>query len=194
MGDYQEMIDLLWLTDQIHWDLALYWIFLINAVLLIMQPEGSAFATLILIVVLMAAVLDKVFAFGYLMEVDLARYTRQECHEKVFIGTYLLRVAMFAGPLSIAGSTKDGKVRAVAIVSGVSGGAYSFTRWYFQQQDADYEDLMCSFLFGQFALQYAGVALVMARLVLRDKLRLGAVHRHIPVVIAREPAAHDVEV
>lgn len=188
MENFNEMLDLLGLTDQIQWDLALYWIFFINVILLMVQPEGSAFATLLCIVVLVSAVIDKTLAFGYML--DPGAYTPQKYHEEVFIGTYLIRVAMFVGPLTIAGSTKNSKVRGLAILAGISGGAYMFARWFFQQYKSDVKGRI-SYLDIQFALQDVGLLLLLGRVWLRYHF---TVNRDIPVTVSGNIASDDIEI
>lgn len=189
MDQFKEMINALWLTDQIQWDIALYVLFFLNLVLLIMQTEGSAFATLLLIIVLVAIIIDKTLAFGYMIDFDMTRYTRERFHEEIFIGTYLIRVAMFAVPLSIAGMTKNPKSRGPAVIAGVGGGAYMFVRWFSEQRNAPGTDIGLGYVP---MLQYMGLLLMAARFTLRN--RLCFVDRDIPVTVPGELAAHDVEI
>ncbi len=188
MENFNEMVKLLGLTDQIQWDFALYWLFFINVILLMVQPEGSAFATMLGIAVLVSAVIDKTFAFGYML--DPGAYTPQKYHEEVFIGTYLVRVAMFVGPLTVAGSTKDPKVRGLAIIAGISGGVYMFARWFFQQYKSDVKGRI-SYLDIQFALQDVGLLLLLGRVWLRHHF---TVNRNIPVTVLGNVASDDVEI
>lgn len=189
MDQFKEMINALWLTDQIQWDIALYVLFFLNLVLLIMQTEGSAFATLLLIIVLVAIIIDKTLAFGYMIDFDMTRYTRERFHEEIFIGTYLIRVAMFAVPLSIAGMTKNPKSRGPAVIAGVGGGAYMFVRWFSEQRNTPGTDIGLGYVP---MLQYMGLLLMTARFTLRN--RLCFVDRDIPVTVPGELAAHDVEI
>jgi hypothetical protein len=192
MDQFKEMLNALWLTDEIHWDLALYGLFLLNLILLIMQTEGSALATFLLIVVLVSLIIDKTRAFGYMIEFDMTRYTREQFHEQIFIGTYLIRVAMFAIPLSIAGMTKNSKSRGPAVVAGISGGAYMFTRWFFEQRETPGTDIGVGYVPVVMMVQHIGLLLILARITLRNKLR--NVYRDIPVTVAGDFAAHDVEI
>ncbi len=177
--------------QQLIWDIALYWLFLINVVMLLM--EGSAFGTNIAIGVLLAVFIDKTFAFGYMFNPDNGIYDDPEtCHAKVFVGTYLIRVIMFAGPFAVAGSTREGKARGIGILAGLSAIVYMFARWYFDQRDFSTERVTCENT--DWMIQSAGLILILAKLVLRDRLLLGTVNRHIPVAVTRHLAAHDVEV
>ena len=191
MENLKEMVDYLWLTDELHWDLALYWIFLINVVMLFTLPDGSTLGTFIAIVVIIGSVIDKVFGFGFML--DPGRYTPEHYHAKIFIGTYLMRAVMFVGPLSVAGSTDSPKARFVGIIAGLSGGVYSFARWYFDQRDVSTTDIGV-YLHWDMLAQSAGMTLLLARLALGRRVRLGFVHRNVPVTITRDLAAHDVEV
>ncbi len=195
MSELETMGKALWITNEIHWDIALYWLFFINVVLLMIQPSGSSTVTILGVIVLMSIMIDKVKAFGYMM--DTGPYTPDQCHEQIFIGTYLIRVAMFAVPLSIAGMTKSPKSRGLAVVAGVSGGAYMFVRWYMEQRDVELTDLTCAptaMIILHSAMQFTGIVFVLARLALRDRLCLGSIHRDIPVTVPFEITANGVEV
>lgn len=190
MSDIKTMAESLWLTDQLHWDLTLYWLFLINIVVLLILPDGSTMGTMLSIIVLISIVIDKVYAFGYM--VDPGPYSPETCHAKIFIGTYLIRAIIFVAPLTIAGSTDEPKVRTAGVIAGISGAVYMFLRWYLDQRDIEAPDIVC--LDTDVVIQSVGMLLVLARITLRGRLRLGSVHRHIPVVISGDLAAHDVEV
>jgi hypothetical protein len=190
MAELREMADALWLTDKLHWDLALYWLFLLNLVMLLMLPDGATTQTFFSIIVLVSLVIDKVYAFGYV--IDTGPYTPQVCHAEIFIGTYLIRAIIFAAPLAIAGLTDEPRVRTVGVVAGISGAVYIFVRWYLEQRDVEAPDVVC--LNTDVMWQSAGAALLLARIALGRRLRLDAVHRHIPVAVLGELAAHEVEV
>jgi len=192
VDELREMANALWLTNELHWDLALYWLFLINVVLLILLPTGSGFQTMLGIITILFIVIDKVHAFGYMF--DSGRYGAIQCHETVFFGTYIIRVLLFVIPLSVAGLTRKGSVRAVGIIAGITGAVYTFARWYIEQRDVSTTALTCAFLNFDMVAQNAGLALVLARVFLRDRLRLGAVHRDVPLTVGGELAAHEVEV
>jgi hypothetical protein len=164
---------------------------LINIVMLLM--EGSAFGTNVAIAVLIAVFVDKTFAFGYMFNPDNGIFDDPKtCHAKVFVGTYLIRVIMFAGPFAVACSTTSGKTRGIAILSGLSAMVYMFARWYFEQRDFTSERITCENT--DWMIQSAGLILILAKLVLRNRLLLGTVNRHIPITVTRDLAAHDVEV
>ncbi|MCC6798530.1 MAG: hypothetical protein IT325_00315 [Anaerolineae bacterium] len=193
MDELREILNALWITDELHWDIALYAIFVLNLILMLMQPDGSALAVGLCILVLVAAVIDKTRAFGYMLEIN-PYYTRVQCHEQVFIGTYLIRVVMFAAPLSVAGMTKNPDSRVIGIVAGIVGGVYMFVRWYMEQRDVPVTDLFCAYFFAGFAFQHIGLGLLGARAALGDRLLLGRIHRHAPVFVMREFAPHEIEI
>lgn len=193
MDELREILNALWITDELHWDIALYAIFVLNLILMLMQPDGSALAVGLCILVLVAAVIDKTRAFGYMLEIN-PYYTRVQCHEQVFIGTYLIRVVMFAAPLSVAGMTKNPDSRVIGIVAGIVGGVYMFVRWYMEQRDVPVTDLFCAYFFAGFAFQHIGLGLLGARAALGDRLLLGRIHRHAPVFVMRELAPHEIEI
>jgi len=188
METLKEMVNALGPSDQLQWDIALYTLFFLNAVLLMLLPDGSTLGTFLSIVVLISVVIDKTFAFGYILKAPDPKY----CHAKIFIGTYLIRAAMFVAPLTIAGSTHEGKVRGAGILAGIAGAVYMFGRWFFEQRDVNATRITC--LNTEVMIQSAGMILVLARLVLRDRLLLGTVHRGIPAAILGDLPAHEVEV
>lgn len=189
MDELREILSALWLTDEIHWDIALYVLFALNLVLLLMQPDAQPLATGLCIIVLVAIVIDKVKAFGYMFP-GSAYYTREQCHEQVFIGTYLIRAVIFAAPLSVAGMTKNPDSRPIGVVAGVLGGVYMFVRWYLEQRDVPLDDLFCAMAFAAPALHQAGLALLGAQ----DRGWLGRVYRHAPVLVTIELPADEIEV
>lgn len=189
MEDIKEIINALGPSSGgMAWSLALYWMFLINLVILFV--DGSAFGTNISIAVLLCVFIDKTFAFGYMF--NSSEMDPEYCHTKIFIGTYLIRVAMFAGPFAVAGSTEKGKVRAIAILAGLSGIGYMFIRWFYDQRKVDAIDVTCYNT--EMLIQTAGMGLVLAKIALRDRLPLGAIHRHIPITVPRELATHEIEI
>lgn len=189
MDELREMLSALWLTDELHWDISLYVLFVLNLILLLMQPDGQPVATGLCIIVLVAIMIDKVKAFGYMFPAS-PYYTREQCHEQIFIGTYLIRAAIFAAPLSVAGMTKNPGSRLWGIVAGILGGVYMFARWFMEQRDVPIDDLFCATAFAGLALHQMGLALVGKR----DRRLLGRVHRHAPVLVTVELAADEVEV
>jgi len=189
MDELREMLNALWLTDELHWDISLYILFILNLILLLMQPDGQPIATGLCIIVLVAIVIDKVKAFGYVFA-GSPYYTREQCHEQIFIGTYLIRAAIFAAPLSVAGMTKNPGSRPMGILAGILGGIYMFVRWYMEQRDVPVNDLFCAAAFAGPALYQIGLAL----LGKQDRLWLGRVHRHAPVLVAVELPADQVKV
>ena len=191
MENLDKIIESLWLTDNIHWDLTLYWIALINLVVLMLQPDGAPImGTMLSIGAIMCAVIDKTYAFGYMF--DPGRYTAETYHAKIFIGTYLIRAIMFVGPLAVAGSTEEGKVRGAAILAGISGAIYMFMRWFMDQRDVKTDQI--TMLDFEILPQVAGMALILAQITLRNRFLPGRVNRHVPVTVLGELAAHEVEV
>jgi hypothetical protein len=188
--DLQEMINALWLTDEWHWDLALYWIILLNVVLLFTMPEGSTLGTSLCILVIVLAIIDKVYGFGYML--DTGGYDPVYYHEKIFIGTYLIRAGMFVGPLMIAGQTDSGSTRAIGILGGLSGGAYMFIRWYMEQQNVGSGNI--GFYIDLEMLPYGLSLLFVLRRSLCRRFDYVTVDGLVPVAVAGDLAAHDVEV
>lgn len=174
------------------WNLVLYGMFVLNLILLFV--EGSTFGTNLVMAVLLFIFIDKTYAFGHMFSGD--KWTDPEtCHTKVFFGTYLIRVAMFAGPFSIAGSTEKGAARALAIVTGLAGIVYMFGRWFTEQREFEATSVTCmaDSTDPTVMVQTLGLGLVLAKIALRDRFRLGAIDRHIPIPVSRELAAHELE-
>jgi hypothetical protein len=189
MGEFGEIISALKPSaGGLGWSIALYALFFFNFILLMI--EGSSFGTNIGIAVLLALFIDKTFAFGYMF--NPSGMDPQLCHSEVFFGTYLARVVMFAGPFAIAGSTDNGKARALAIATGLGGMAYMFGRWFIEQRQSDVSGVTC--MNPDVMLQSAGMLLVFARITLRNRFCLGTVHRHIPITVAGEFATHEIEI
>ncbi len=134
-----------------------------------MLPDGSTTGTILSIFVLISIFIDKTFAFGYL--IDSGPYTPETCHAKIFVGTYLIRAAMFAAPLTVAASTDNGKVRATGVIAGIGGGIYMFLRWFFDQRNVKAPDITC--FNTEVMAQNVGMMLLLARLALGRRLRPG---------------------
>ena len=138
------------------------------------------------ILVLISIVIDKTYAFGYLMKSPYPK----ACHAKIFIGTYLIRAIMFVAPLTIAGSTDSGKARGMGIIAGLAGGAYMFGRWFMDQRGVTSSTITCQN--PEVVGAGAQALLLLGYWVARRSARL--VNGHVPIPIARELAAHEVEV
>ncbi len=193
MAELEQMFNSLGpFSGELQWNLALYWLFFLNLLLLFMVPDGSTMQTALAIIVLISTVIDKTFGFGYLL--DPGRYSPQYYHEQIFIGTYLIRVAMFVAPATIAGSTRNGKVRAIGILAAISGAVYSFGRWFFQQRDNPTNVISMVPMQSEFVAQSVGMMLILAQITLRRHFRLGRVDRYIPVAVARKLPADKLEV
>lgn len=129
---------------QVIWDGLVYGLLFFSLIALFMLSQGSMRDTLMISAVVMFCILDKTYAWGYIvkpagvlpgMNPDLERQVRVNAH-LVHLGTYLMRVLMFAFPLVIAGQTRVGKARVLAALLAVYAGVYSAARWYFQQRNA----------------------------------------------------------
>lgn len=180
-------------SAHLQWDISLYVLFFLNLVVLLLLPDGQTMGTMLCIGVLISIFIDKTFAFGYILKPQ--GMTPEYCHAKIFVGTYLIRAAMFIAPATIAGSTDEGKVRAGAVVASIGGAIYSFARWYFDQRTVSTRKIMCfNPVETGMMVQSIGIVLILAKIVLRDRLLLGAVHRHIPVTVPGEFAAHEIEI
>lgn len=136
---------------QVIWDGLVYGLLFFSLIALFMLSQGSMRDTLMISAVVMFCILDKTYAWGYIVKPDgvypgmptdctvypkiCERDVRVEAH-LVHLGTYLMRVLMFSFPLVIAGQTRVGKARVLAALLAVYAGVYSASRWYFQQRSA----------------------------------------------------------
>jgi hypothetical protein len=170
-------------SDSLIWDLSLYVLFFLNFITLFMLPDGSTMGTMLTILVLISIFIDKTYAFGYMMNPGV--YGAKRCHEEIFVGTYLIRAAMFVVPLTVAASTEDGKVRAVGVIAGIGGAIYLFLRWFMQQRNVEAPGVTCSATIG---------FVLLAAQMLRDRAWLGVIYGRVPLPVVGQPAAHDVEV
>ncbi len=170
------------------WNIALYVLFFLNIILLLIVPDGDSMHTMLIIFILMGIIIDKAFAFGYLLDAP----NPIKCHTEDFLGTYLIRAYMFIGPWIVAGATSEGKVRGLGILVGLGGLAYSVARWFLEQREAGDGNITC-FITGLWAAQALLPFLPLAYAVLRRKLAL-FVDGHVPVTIVGELAAYEIEV
>lgn len=193
MGNIGEIVSSLGPNSgEMMWNISLYGIFLFNIIVLLIIPDGDSMHTLLIIVVLMCAIIDKTFAFGYFVLDNPTEAQAIKCHTEDFIGTYLIRAYMFIGPWIVAGSTSDGKVRGLAIIAGIGGMAYSIGRWLLEQREAGEGNITC-FIIGLWAAQTILPLLPLAYALLRRKAAL-LIHGHVPVTVRGELATYEVEV
>lgn len=191
MGDLQEIIKGLGPTDQLHWDITLYVLFLLNIVVLLTVPEGNSTATFLSIMVLVFIFMDKTYAFGYMANSG-DKYSAEDCHAKIFVGTYLIRAGMFIAPFSIAGFVSEGKSRGPAVLAGIGAVVYSFLRWFMDQREVEAPEITCYNT--EVMLQSAGMFLILAKIALRDRLLLGTIYRRVPRAVLGQTATHEVEI
>jgi hypothetical protein len=112
--------------------ITVYIIAILTIVALLMQKEGSTRDTVLLTIVIMSCLIDKITATSNLRDqVNISGFTRGSP-----FGSFMIRVAMFALPLVVAGGTKSPKSRPVLIGVGLLGGAYLFARWFFEIRPA----------------------------------------------------------
>lgn len=136
---------------QFYWDIAVYGLLMLSLLALFMLSQGTMRDTLMLTGVVMFCVLDKTYAWGYIvrpagvfegMPTDCVAYpnicerdVRVAAH-LVHLGTYLMRVGMFAFPLVVVGQTRVGRVRILAGFITAYAAVYVAARWYLQQRNA----------------------------------------------------------
>ncbi len=172
------------------WDIALYALFLINVIILLLLPDGSSLGTVLVITVIVCLFIDKTFAFGHIF--DSGPYTPEYCHGKIFVGTYLIRAVIFAAPLTVAATIEKENVRFLGVVAGIGGAVYMFARWYADQRDVDAPNITC--FNSEIMVHSASTLLVLGRVALRKRLGSLTVYRDVPGAVPGDLAAHKVEV
>lgn len=105
-----------------------YLIALLALIALMMQKNASLQITIMLSSIIMMCLIDKITATSTISnQTNITGFT----HGNPF-GLFLIRTAMFAFPMIVAGQTKSEKSRPILIVAGLLGGAYLFARWFFE--------------------------------------------------------------
>lgn len=128
------------------WDYIVYGLFILGLVTLFALGEkGSQRDTIMVSVAIFICVLDKAYAWGYIMDPqgvfpqgpggEFTRQQRIDAHISHF-GTYAMRVLLFSLPIVVAAQTKAKAGRALAGLMAIAGAIYSFGRWYDEQRNA----------------------------------------------------------
>jgi len=177
-------------SNTLGWDIALYALFLLNVVILLLLPDGSTMGTGLSIAVILCLFIDKTYAFGHLL--DSGPYSPEYCHAKIFVCTYLIRAVVFAAPLTIAASTDKDSVRTMGIIAGIGGAVYMFLRWFSDQRDVAAPNITC--FNSEMMVHSASMVLVLGRVALRNRLGSLTIYRDVPGAVLGDLAAHEVEV
>lgn len=123
------------------WDIAAYAIMVIGLIgLMFLGDKASTTDTMFISAAVFIAVLDKVYAWGYIVTPEgfegvaaaggvIPREARVNAHVTHF-GTFAMRVMMFALPLVTVGQTRSTRVRAIAILVTLICLAYTIGRWF----------------------------------------------------------------
>ena len=182
MGEFKEIISAVGPSDNLMWDIALYALFFLNLIMLFLLPDGATLHTMLVILVLISVFIDKTYAFGHLIKSD--RYDPETCHAKIFVGTYLIRAAMFIVPLIIAGSTDSSKARPLGILLGVMAAAYMIGRWFIDQREVETTNITCmnTGMAAQAGVMWITLAYATVR---RSWLRAVTVDRDVPGAVLR---------
>jgi hypothetical protein len=198
---------------QVIWDLLVYGLLFLSLIAVFMLSAGSMGDTVMIAAVVMFCVLDKTYAWGYidkpstvvegltptdctLFPTACDRYLRVQSH-LTHLGTYMMRVLMFALPLVITGQTRIGKARVIAGIIAVYAGIYSAARWYFQQRDAGGSvfGAMIDWWEPQNIFQNSLFILAIGELTYRRyRHRLGSVDGHTQVPIGSVTSRDNIEI
>jgi hypothetical protein len=90
-----------------------------------MQKKSDTRIAVLCTLVIMLCLVDKV-AVGRTGEFPIGSWSLE---------AFLLRMPMFVAPLITAGMTKWDKARPWGVIGGFLGGAYLFSRWFFEQRE-----------------------------------------------------------
>lgn len=123
------------ISPQSPWDFFLYVIMFFQFILLfILFATESLRDTLMIAAVVIAAVMDKAYLFGYI-ECGATNLTAAvDSHSKYAFGTMAARMVMFAFPLILVTQTKVKAARPLAIILAILSMIYVGARWAFQQR------------------------------------------------------------
>ena len=119
------------------WDIALYALFLLNVVILLLLPDGSTLGTGLSIAVILCLFIDKTYAFGHLLD---SGPTLRSTATRRFVGTYLIRCGLRRPAddcrLTDKDSAHDGHHRRI-------GGWSIALRWFSDQRDVAAPNITC---------------------------------------------------
>ena len=101
-----------------------YIMILCSIINMFLQKKPDIRISLLLTLVIILCLIDKV-AVGASGGFPLGSWTLE---------VFLLRVPMFVAPLITAGMTKWDNSRMWGVIGGLIGGAYLFSRWFFEQR------------------------------------------------------------
>jgi hypothetical protein len=115
------------------WDYFAYVIFALALIAMVVSGEDNLMTTLFLGFVIIGAVMDKTYAFGYIVEEQTAPLAvRVDAHIN-FFGTLVMRALLFSLPLIAAFQTKNKRTRTLAGLLAFLGLVYALGRWYAEQ-------------------------------------------------------------
>ena len=105
------------------WDLALYFMLLLEVVVLVLLFNGSLRDVIMMAIVMLSTVADKVYLFGYLLAGALTVDQAVVAHQNEF-PTLVARVAMFTLPFVITTQTKIKGAKPFVILLAISTSIY----------------------------------------------------------------------
>lgn len=185
------------------WDYFVYGLFVFGLITLFALGEkGSQRDTIMISLFIFICVLDKAYAWGYIMDPSGTfpqgpggEYTRQQRLDAhiVHFGTYAMRVMLFSLPIIVTAQTKAKAGRFFAGALSIAGLVYSFGRWYDEQRNAGGSSGISWILTEepQVLMAYGSFLLVMGELLCRRYLRVNGGY---PVAVVRMLASHHTEV
>jgi len=189
------------------WDIVVYVIFFIGLLgLVFLGDEASMMDTLFISAAVFVAVLDKVYAWGYILTPPgyegvvaaggtIPREVRVEYHV-THLGTFVMRVLMFALPLVVVGQTKSSRVRGIALLITIIGVVYTAARWFTEIRESQ-GNTGLGFIFSEPQIMFQGslFLLIAGDLVCRRYWRrLRGVNWRNPLQIRRMLATDDAEI
>ncbi len=110
-----------------------YSIALLVLILLVMQPEGSTFYTLLLGISVICIMVDSIWAFS--ASSKSTSMSAWNSHNEN-IGTLLIRIPPFVVPIFVAAGSKNKKSRFPGIITTLLAIFYFLATWLLYQRDA----------------------------------------------------------
>lgn len=122
------------------WDYFVYGLLFLGLVtLFLMGSKSTQGETSMVALFVFICVLDKVYAMGYMTDLEgIPNPTREQRVEEhiTHFATYVMRLALVVAPLMAAAMTETGRVRILTGILALAGLVYSFGRWYFEQRES----------------------------------------------------------
>lgn len=118
---------------QTPWDYMLYFVMFFQVIVLALLFNGSLRDVIMLAIVVVCAIADKAYLFGYLTEGAQTIQQAVDRHPNAF-GTFLIRTAIAVFPLLITTQTKIKKARPIVGFLGIVSLIYVIVRGFIENE------------------------------------------------------------